>query len=89
MAIEAALLPVRAGQDLPEDELENDEVDAVEVDGNDGFDVLSLVEDEIILALPIAPRHADCGMPKIETNGDVYGQSPFAALVGLRGKGIL
>jgi len=63
LAIEVALLPVRAGQDLPEDDLENDEVDVVEVDGSGEFDVLSLVEDEIILALPIAPRHADCGMP--------------------------
>jgi len=88
LKIETALLPVRAGQDLPEDELENDKVDAVEVDGE--FDVLSLVEDEIILALPIAPRHADCGMPgEAGTNGGVRRESPFATLAGLRGKEIL
>ncbi|MCL1860486.1 MAG: YceD family protein [Proteobacteria bacterium] len=90
LAIRTALLPVRVGQNVPEDELENDEVDAVEVDGDDPFDVLSLVEDEIILALPIAPRHADCGMPEaVGTNGGARGQLPFASLAGLRGKGIL
>ncbi|MCL1825186.1 MAG: YceD family protein [Betaproteobacteria bacterium] len=87
LAIRATLLPVRVGQDLPDDELENDEVDAVEVDGDGQFDVLSLVEDEIILALPIAPRHPDCGMPEAAgANGCVCGQLPFAALAGLRNK---
>ena len=90
LAIETALLPVRAGQKVPEDELDNDEVDAIEVDGDSGLDVLSLVEDEIILALPIAPRHTDCGMPKVtETNGGVRRESPFAPLAGLRGKEML
>ena len=87
LKIGTALLPVRAGQDLPENELENDEVDVVEVDG--GLDVLSLVEDEIILALPIAPRHPDCGMPKAETSGGARRDSPFAVLTGLQGKEIL
>lgn len=88
LKIEAALLPVRAGQDVPEDELENDEADVIEVDGE--LDVLSLLEDEAILALPVAPRHADCVMPKVaEAGGDTRKQSPFAALAGLRGKGIL
>jgi uncharacterized protein len=32
------------------------------------FDVLELVEDEAIMALPIAPRHVDCGLP-----GDAVG----------------
>jgi len=90
LAIGTALLPVRAGQDLPEDELENDETDAVEVDSDGGLDVLSLIEDEIILALPIAARHTDCGMPDAsETNSGVRRESPFAALAGLRGKEIL
>jgi uncharacterized protein len=87
LALEAALLPVRARQGFPEDDLENDEVDAFEVEGDGEFDVLSLVEDEIILALPIAPRHADCGMLEAAgTNGGARGQSPFAALAGLRDK---
>ena len=88
LVIGTALLPVRAGQDLPEDDLENDEADVIEVDGSGEFDVLSLVEDEIILALPIAPRHADCGMPEAAGTG-AREQLPFAALAGLQGKGIL
>ncbi|MDR2209303.1 MAG: YceD family protein [Azoarcus sp.] len=90
LVVESALLPVRAGQDFPEDDLENDEVDVLEVNGDGEFDVLSLVEDEIILALPIAPRHADCGMPGVaETDDGTREKSPFVALAGLRGKRIL
>ncbi|MDR2032067.1 MAG: YceD family protein [Azoarcus sp.] len=88
LTVAAALLPVRAGQALPEDELENDEVDVVEVDGDGEVDVLSLIEDEILLALPIVPRHEDCAAPRpTETDGDgaSRGESPFAALAGLRG----
>ncbi|MDR2881355.1 MAG: YceD family protein [Azoarcus sp.] len=88
LVIEVTLLPVRAGQDLPEDELENDEADVIEIDGDGGLDVLSLVEDEIILALPIAPRHADCGMPEVAGTG-VRRESPFAKLAGLQDKGTL
>ncbi|MDR1229474.1 MAG: YceD family protein [Azoarcus sp.] len=86
LAVDAALRPVRAGQVLPGDELENDESDVIEVDGE--ADVLSLVEDEIILALPIAPRHEDCGAPRWpEADGEARGESPFGALAGLRGGG--
>jgi uncharacterized protein len=87
LAVEAALLPVRTGQSFPDDDLENDEVDVIEVGSDVEFDVLSQVEDEIILALPIAARHSDCGMPgAVEANGGARGQSPFSALAGLRGK---
>jgi uncharacterized protein len=90
LAIEAVLLPVRAGQDFPDDDLENDEVDVIEVDDDGGFDVLPQLEDEIILALPIAPRHSDCGMPGTTgADGGARVQSPFVALAGLRSKKIL
>ncbi|MDR1423707.1 MAG: DUF177 domain-containing protein [Azoarcus sp.] len=86
LVVDSALLPVRAGRALPEDELESDEADAIEVDG--GLDVLSLVEDEIILALPIAPRHEDCGEARTSgENGGARRESPFAALVRLQGDG--
>lgn len=85
LAIVAVLQPVRSGEDLPENELENDEVDAIEVDGE--VDALSLVEDEILLALPIAPRHEDCGaLRRTETDEGAGGKSPFAVLAGLRGR---
>ena len=40
-----------------------------------------LIEDELILALPFAPRHEDCTAAGLD-DGD-SGQSPFAALRGL------
>lgn len=84
LALETVLRPVRVGQELPEDELENDAFDAFEIDGE--VDVLSLVEDEILLALPIAPRHAECGTPEKSEPVDARRESPFAMLAGLRGK---
>ena len=84
LALETVLRPVRAGQELPEDELENDAFDSVEMDGE--VDVLSLVEDEILLALPIAPRHAECGTPENPEPEAARKESPFATLAGLRGK---
>jgi len=60
------------------------------------MDVLELVEDELIMALPIAPRHEDCRLPAAAaaTGGDSMaapgdepdGQrpSPFAVLAGFR-----
>lgn len=52
------------------------------------FDVLELVEDEAILALPIAPRHADCELPaEVGTRPErelAERPNPFAALAGLR-----
>ncbi|MDR1463171.1 MAG: YceD family protein [Azoarcus sp.] len=87
LTVDAVLRPVRAGQVLPDDELENDESDAIEVlDGE--ADVLSLVEDEIILALPIAPRHENCGASRLaEADGEARGESPFGVLAALRGGG--
>jgi uncharacterized protein len=85
LAVDVTLQPVRAGQPLPDDELENDEVDVIEVDGE--VDVLTLVEDEIILALPMAPRHEDCGASRcLETDGGAQRESPFGALAGLHGR---
>lgn len=79
--VDSVLQPVRSGQPIPEDELEDDEVDAIELDGE--LDVLALVEDEILLALPIAPRHQVCDAPQPE--GGTSKESPFAALASLRG----
>lgn len=76
------LLLLRAGEELPEDELENDEVDALEVEPH--TDLLALVEDEVLLALPLVPRHENCEPPvKAGGNEEI---SPFAVLRQLRGK---
>jgi uncharacterized protein len=42
--------------------------------------VRDLVEDELLLALPYAPRHEDCEAPE---GADVARSSPFASLRGL------
>lgn len=54
------------------------------------FDLLQLVEDELILALPIVPRHEDCPQPlplAVETDAvDAAAEAPhpFAALAALK-----
>ncbi|HHW65861.1 MAG TPA: metal-binding protein, partial [Rhodocyclaceae bacterium] len=81
LRVDTLLQPVRSGQPIPDEELEDDEVDAIEIDG--GLDVMALLEDEILLALPIAPRHQVCEAPRPE--GGASKESPFAALASLRG----
>lgn len=83
LELHAALWPVRAGQPIADEELDNDDFDAIEVDGE--LDVGELVEDEILLALPIAPRHENCAS-SLNGNG-ANKESPFAALASLRGGG--
>lgn len=76
------------GQPLPEDELEDDSCDAIEAPAE--MDVLSLVEEEILLALPPAPRHEICAVPgtpgpEAEENvAEAKKPSPFAVLAGLK-----
>ena len=79
--LDVVLQPVRAGQPIPDEELENDEFDAIEV--RDGLDVVGMVEDEILLALPIAPRHENCD--SLRPEGGTVKESPFARLAALRG----
>ncbi|WP_065340207.1 YceD family protein [Azoarcus olearius] len=83
LAVDRVLQPFRSGEEIPDEELEDDEVDAIEVES--GLDVVGLVEDEILLALPIAPRHESCG-PAGQEGADGKA-SPFAVLAGLRGGG--
>ncbi len=57
------------------------------------MDLRELIEDELILALPLVPRHDRCAQPLPTTAepGDVPGTAsaanPFAALAGLRRRG--
>ena len=52
------------------------------------FDLLELLEDELILALPLVPRHAECPAPLLLPQDapaeDIQRASPFAALGVLR-----
>jgi len=51
--------------------------------------VLELVEDEVLLAIPIAPRHQACAGGKVAPGGVAENagtrQNPFAGLRGLMG----
>lgn len=55
------------------------------------FDAHALVEDELLLALPLVPRHADCSAPAgYRADDDAApaepAEHPFAALAALRPK---
>ncbi|WP_228151657.1 YceD family protein [Pseudazoarcus pumilus] len=76
---------VRPGTPIGDEELEIDEFDTVEV-GPD-LDVIALIEDELVLALPIAPRHEQCEPP--QPAGGSQKKSPFDVLANLRGSGRL
>jgi uncharacterized protein len=49
-------------------------------------DILGLIEDEIILSLPISPRHneAECSFAALDGHGGVARDKPLAALAGLK-----
>ncbi|HWS75553.1 MAG TPA: YceD family protein [Quisquiliibacterium sp.] len=72
------------------EDAETDEYDSLVLSHR--FDVLELVEDEAILALPIAPRHDDCSLPAEARGGAEPAEAPaerpnpFAALAGLRAR---
>ena len=90
--LESLDFPLRIGGTLlllanpPEvagDELDTQETDWIEPDS--ALDIASLVEDEIILALPYAPRHPE-GRCSTERSGAAPrgAQAPFAQLAALR-----
>ena len=80
--VDSLLELVPEGADLSQDELEDDTRDFLPVARE--LDVVELVEDEILLALPVAPRHEKCGLPGAADAGERV--HPFATLVGLKGK---
>lgn len=77
------LLLVPDGAVWPESELEAEDYDAIPADSE--MVVAMLVEEEVLLALPLVPRHECCGLPAdtvpVAEEGAV---SPFAVLTGLK-----
>lgn len=57
------------------------------------LDLLEFLEDELILALPIVPRHDECPVPlplpsaASPDEAETQAPNPFAALAALRGRG--
>lgn len=68
------------GQVWPDEDLTDDRIDAIDAD--EALAVLLLAEDEVLLALPIAPMHESCEPP--EAADKEQEPSPFAALAALR-----
>jgi uncharacterized protein len=68
--------------ELTQEEIEDDSRDFLLTQKE--FDVAALIEDEIILALPTAPRHDNCAVPEAKQGSAKI--SPFSVLTGLKGK---
>jgi len=77
---------------LARDDASADELDALLVDepvevvvGSRAMNVLAMIEDEALLALPLAPKHAVCpGPPLADAMQDPKKESPFAVLKNLK-----
>jgi uncharacterized protein len=86
--VDRRLLLIAAGaatEAWPEDELESDDFDAIPASRE--LSLLALVEEEVLLALPLVPRHADCVLPGAAGAAGKEQESkpsPFAALAGLK-----
>ena len=78
--IDSRLMLVAPGGEWPDEELAEDGPDALEASRE--LAVLPLVEDEVLLALPIVPRHEVC-RPPVATETE-HRPSPFAALSKLK-----
>jgi len=77
LALCSELLLARSERDI---ETADDDIDRVLA--GKAMDVCQLIEDEVLLALPMAPRHGQCGGKR---NGAQAGRSsPFAELAKLK-----
>ncbi|MCE9571252.1 MAG: YceD family protein [Rhodocyclales bacterium] len=80
LEIRSRLRLMAPGEEWPDDDLVDDSADAVEAEKE--LAVLSLMEDEVLLALPIAPMHEKCDPPSADAGK--HGPSPFASLAALK-----
>lgn len=82
------LVETEAEIEAEDEEIGEEDPDSPDqVVGSAYFDVLSLVEDELILALPYVPKHEVCpSLPKEldSEGGDADRPSPFAVLAKLK-----
>lgn len=69
-------------EELTQEEIEDDSKDFLPAQSE--LDVVALIEDEIILDLPSAPRHESCALP--DTGQGSGKSSPFSVLKGLKGR---
>ena len=78
--IRSRLALVKPGFPWPDEMLEDDAGDAIEAAR--ALDILPLLEEEILLSLPIAPRHDGCATPGNFSATEEA--SPFAKLAKLK-----
>ena len=76
------LLEFVSDEELTQDEIEDDSKDFLPVESE--LDVVALIEDEIILDLPTAPRHESCVLP--DSGQSTESLSPFSVLKGFLNK---
>ena len=82
VAVRSVLEFVDDEEDLTQEEIEDDSKDFLPAQSE--LDVVALIEDEIILDLPPAPRHESCALP--DTGQGTGKISPFSILKSLKGK---
>ena len=84
LELSSALLLVRPGEDVSEYAEDPDAPDCIEA--SEELDVTSLVEDEILLSLPFAPRHPENTCRNEANAGEriADARSPFSKLVELK-----
>ena len=82
ISIDERLVLVDNESSLPPFEEESDAEDYLVVDGP--VDVLDLVEDAILLALPMIPRKPGIGDEAVSLRDEEVRDSPFAALASLK-----
>lgn len=71
-----------AAADVIEELLDDEAIDVIV--GESEFDVIYLVEDEALLALPVAPKHDVCPAKPVESSVVAEKVSPFAVLKNLK-----
>ena len=83
MAVEVAVGQTLAfGEESPEELLDPESVEVLPPVAH--IDLAELAEEELLLWLPMLPRHQDCDLPGPAETGEA---SPFAALKSLLGDG--
>lgn len=80
LEVDSLLELINDEADLTQEDLEDDSRDFVVADKT--LNVVALIEDEVILALPPVPQHEDCSLP--EGGQGKAKVSPFSVLAALK-----
>lgn len=82
IAVTRDLVLVSEMREIDPTDGEDDDIDTIP--GVAALDVLDLVEQEVVLSLPIAPRHPEATCEAQLAGQTIAASSPFAALAGLK-----